>query len=83
MFKRGLEEGIAVGGSRFWTLAYVDILVIAREEEVLRSMMKRLEKYLEERRLTLNAEKSKAMVFDKQSRKREEREWAWKGKKIE
>ena len=84
VLKRGLEGGIAVGGSRFWTLAYADdIVVIAREEEVLRSMMKRLEKYLEERKLTLNAEKSKVMVFDKQRKKREEREWVWKGEKIE
>ena len=84
VLKRGLEGGIAVGGSRFWTLAYADeIVVIAREEEVLRSMMKRLEKYLEERKPTLNAEKSKVMVFDKQRKKREEREWVWKGEKIE
>ena len=84
VLKRGLEGGIAVGGSRFWILAYAeDIIVIIREEEVLRSMMKRLEKYLEERKLTLNAEKSKVMVFDKQRRKREEREWVWKGEKIE
>ena len=86
VLKRGLEGGIAVGVSRFWTLAYADgIIVTVREEEVLivRSMMKRLEKYLEERKLTLNAEKSKVMVFDKQRRKREEREWMWKGEKIE
>ena len=84
VLKRGLEGGIAVGGSRFWKLAYADgIIVIAREEEVLRSMIKRLEKYLEERKLTLNAKKSKVMVFDKQRRKREEREWVWKGDKIE
>ena len=36
VFERGLEGGISVGGSRFWTLAYADeILVIAREEDVL------------------------------------------------
>ena len=83
VLKRGLEGGITVGGSRFWTSAYADgIVVIAKEEEVLRSMMKRLEKYLEERKLILNAEKSKVMVFNKQRRKREEREWCGKGRRL-
>ena len=83
-FRRGLEGRIAVGGSRFWTLAYADdIVVIAREEEELRSMVKRLAKYFEEKKLTLNADKSKVMVFNKPRRKREKKEWVWKGEKIE
>ena len=83
VLKRGLEVEIAVGGSRFWTLAYADdIVVISREEEVLRSMMKHDEEIREvfrRKETDIECRKIKSNNFDKQRRKIEEREWVWKG----
>lgn len=58
-----------LGGVRLWNervhnLAYADDMVlIAKKENEMRSMIDRLEKYLKRKRLKLNAEKSK--IFKK------------------
>ncbi|XP_076657552.1 uncharacterized protein LOC143361786 [Halictus rubicundus] len=45
-----------------YTLAYADdVAKVAEDEEGMRGMMRGLEKYLEERKLQLNAEKSKVL----------------------
>lgn len=51
-------------GERVYTLAYADgLVVIADEEEQMKSMMEELKTYLDEKNLVLNAEKSKIMRF--------------------
>jgi hypothetical protein len=43
-----------------------------------------LRKYTQEqKKLEVNVEKTKMMVFDKRKRKSEENEWNWEGRKIE
>lgn len=62
---------IKLGGVRLWnermhTLAYADDMVlIAKKENEMRSMIDRLKKYFERKRLKLNVEKSKILRFKK------------------
>lgn len=66
------------------TLAYADdIVLLARREEEMRSMIGRFEEYLDEKRLTLNYQKTKIMRFQKGGGKMKRIDWRWKGKKIE
>lgn len=47
---------------RIWSLAYADDLVLlTKNEESMKKMMKRTERYLREKKLQLNAEKSKML----------------------
>ena len=81
--KRG-KGRITVRGERIFSLAYADDLVlIAEEESGMRLMMAELEKYLEEKDLVLNAEKSKIMKFKKGGGKEKNQTWKWKRKNIE
>lgn len=55
-----------VGGKRVYTLAYADdIVLLAEDEEGMRSMIGRFEEYLNKKRLELNANKTKIMRFRK------------------
>lgn len=72
-----------MGNKRVYSLAYADDMVlIAEKEDEMRSMIDRLERYLERKRLELNAEKSKIMRFRREG-SLSKRDWRWKGKKIE
>ncbi|TGZ53811.1 hypothetical protein DBV15_10472 [Temnothorax longispinosus] len=81
---RGLVGGMQIGPGRIWTLAYADdIVLLAREEEALEEMIKRLEKYLEKRKLELNIGKLKILKFRKGRGVAREKDWYWKGRKIQ
>ena len=70
-FRKGQDGGIVVGNAKVWSLAYADdIVLIANKEEELKAMMKRLEHFLDRRKLNLNVEKSKVMVFKKGEEKK-------------
>jgi len=57
-------------------MAYADDLVLlAENEEEMRSMMERLEGYLERKNLVVNAEKTKIMRFRKGRGRVKKREW--------
>ncbi|XP_036148384.1 uncharacterized protein LOC118647469 [Monomorium pharaonis] len=56
-----------------------DLVVIADDEDQMRSMLERLERYLDEKNLVLNAEKSKMMRFRKGGGRESKRSWWWKG----
>lgn len=59
-------EAIKLGGGKVWTLAYADdVVLMAEEEQEMRAMLSRLERYLEKKGLELNAEKTKVMRFRK------------------
>jgi len=67
--KKGQVGGVWIGKNRIWTLAYADDLVLlAKNEESMKETMKRLEKYLRNKNLQLNAEKSKMLCFRKGGR---------------
>lgn len=74
--KKRQNGGVTVGRKRIFTLTYADDLAVMAEidKEMVR-MLKSLERYFEEKRLTLNAQKSKVMVFCKKERERQERKW--------
>jgi hypothetical protein len=46
-------------------------------------MMKNLGKCVRKKKLEVNVEKTKMMVFNKRNRKSEENKWNWEGRKIE
>jgi len=57
---------MVVGNKKFWSLMYTgDIVLVASKEEELKSMISRLEKYLDKIKLLINVEKSKVLVFNK------------------
>jgi hypothetical protein len=45
--------------------------------------MKNLEQYVRKKKLEVNVEKTKMMMFNKRKRKSEKNEWKWEGRKIE
>lgn len=64
---------IVIGNEKIWTFAYaVDIVLLAKKERELKEMM-RFKKYLDERNLELNAEKSKVFIFKKRREKKKRR----------
>lgn len=76
--------GIVVGREKFWSLAYADdVVLVATREEELKRMMKKLEKYLENKKLTLNSEKSKIVAFRKGGGRTRKIDWKWKGQPLE
>lgn len=59
-------KGVRLGKRRVYTLAYADdIILIAEKEDEMRSMVDRMKRYLEKKRLELNAKKLKIMRFRK------------------
>lgn len=73
-----------MGGERIWSLAYADDLVImAKSEEGMKEMLKRLEKYLKRKKLYLNIEKSKMVCFRSGGDRKRRTEWKWEGQNIE
>lgn len=82
MIERGIG-GLALSSERVWTIAYEDdILVLAKNRVALLGMMDTLGRFLRKRDLILNADKSKIVVFNKESREKMEK-WKWKNKDIQ
>lgn len=76
--------GVKLGRERVYTLAYADdVVLLAEEEAEMKSIIGRFEEYLGEKRLELNAEKTKMMRFRKGKGRIRKRDWRWKGKSIE
>ncbi|KAL6418256.1 hypothetical protein ACFW04_012239 [Cataglyphis niger] len=76
--------GVRLGGMKIYTLAYADdVVLIAEEEEGMRSMIGKLEGYLEKMGLQLNVGKSKILRFRKGGGRERKVSWRWKGKVIE
>ena len=80
----GQAGGVVVGKTKVWTLAYADdVAMVAKEEREMKEMLKELEKYTERKKLTVNVEKSKIMVFKKGRGKKEKFKWVWRNEEIE
>lgn len=72
------------GGWRIWSLAYADDLVImAKSEEGMKEMLKRMEKYLKRKKLYVNIKKSKMVCFRSEGGRKRRIEWKWEGQNIE
>jgi hypothetical protein len=73
-----------VGREKVWSLAFADdMVIVAKSEREMKEMMRNLEKYVRKKKLEVNVEKTKIMVFSKRKRKNEESEWKWEESKIE
>lgn len=55
--------GVRIGGEKLKVLGYADDLVLLTEEEGMRWLLKRLEKYCEEKGLEVNTRKTKIIRF--------------------
>lgn len=72
-----------VGRERRVTLSYADdMILMAVNDKKMRSMLGRLEGYLESKEIELNVDKSKVVRFKKQRGRWKKREWRWKGKEL-
>lgn len=59
-----------------YTLAYADdVVLVAEEEGEIRSMMNRLEEYLDKKKLVLNVKKTKIMRMRKGDGRMRKYEW--------
>jgi hypothetical protein len=73
-----------VGTEKVWSQTFTDFLaIVAKSEREMKEMMKSLGKYVRKKKLEVNVEKTKMMVFHKRKRKSEENDWNWDGRKIE
>jgi len=61
---------VRLGEKRIYNLAYADdVVLMTKEEEKIRSIMERLERYIERKRLELNTRKTKILRFRKRGEK--------------
>lgn len=76
--------GVELEGRKWYSLVYADdVVLMAEDEDGMRSMLERLEGYLEGKKLELNTEKTKILRFRKGGGRLGKRKWRWKGKVIE
>ena len=54
------------GGNRIWSLAYADVVLLAKSKEALKQ-------YLKKKKLVLSCEKSKVMVFEESRGRKKKR----------
>jgi len=81
--KKGGWGGLKVGGRKVYTLAYADNIAMVAEDEEMKGMMGKLEGYLDERGLELNAEKTKIMRCRKGGGRWKKVNWKWKSRDLE
>jgi len=75
---------VKLRGGKIYSLAYADdIVLLAEKEEGMRNLMKGFEKYIKEKGLEVNVEKSKVLRFRKGGGRDKRVEWWWKGERIE
>ncbi|KAL6419350.1 hypothetical protein ACFW04_013929 [Cataglyphis niger] len=76
--RKKLNERMEKIRKKFWTMMYADgMVLLAKNEKVLKEMLKRFKKYLEVRELVLSPEKSKIMVFENGRGRKKNRKWKW------
>lgn len=66
---------------KMYTLA--DDIVLLAEEEEMRAMMARLERYMKGKKLEVNMGKSKIMRFGREGGRRKRMGWWWEGREVE
>lgn len=70
-------DGVMIEEERVYMLAD-DLVILIENEGEMKSMMERLEEYLDQKRLVLNKGKTKIMRFRKRERRISRVEWRWK-----
>ncbi|XP_011881271.1 PREDICTED: uncharacterized protein LOC105569421 [Vollenhovia emeryi] len=76
--------GIRLGEEKIYSITYADdVVVIAEDEGCMKSMIERLERYINSKRLELNVTKTKIVRFKEGGGRLSKVDWRWKGKKIE
>lgn len=81
--ERRRKGGIKIGGRKLYTLSYANnVVLMAKEGEGLRLMMKELGGYLKGKELEMNPRKSKMMRFGKKLGKLKKEVWKW-GEEVE
>jgi len=76
--------GIVIGKKKVWTVSYADdVVLLANNEEGIKEMMKKFRKYIQERGLELNTDKSKIMRGRKAGGRKKNIKFTWEGKDIE
>jgi len=80
---KSVYTSISLGTGRLWSLAYADdVVLIAKNREALEDMIDMLKRFLKDRKLELNVEKTKVMIFNSRG-KLGRKVWKWGSKKIE
>lgn len=76
--------GIKVRGKKIFSLAYTDdVAMIAENEGTMKGVIKVLEKYIEDKGLQVNVEKTKVMRCRKGGGRKKRVIWKWKNSDIE
>lgn len=74
--KKGRWGRVRLGEERVYSLAYADdVVLLAEEEEGIKCLISRLEKYLDEKGLELNREKTKVVRFRKGGERMKKVSW--------
>lgn len=82
--RKGQAGGVVVGRKKIWTLAFADDLaLLARNRAEMKEIIMRFERYVDRKKLEVNVQKSKIMVFKKGRRKKKKEDLFWKGEIIE
>lgn len=81
---RGGWGGVEVGGRKVYSLAYADdVVLLAKDEDRMKGIMGKLERYLDGKGLEVNTEKTKIMRCRRGGGRRKKINWRWKGKIVE
>lgn len=60
MLGKGGWRGVRIGGRKIYTLAYADdMMLLAEDEDEMKGLMGKMERYLDGKGLELNTEKTK------------------------
>lgn len=81
--KKKQTGGIVVEKERLWSITYSNIILLAKSEQELKGMMRKLKKYIERKGLILSIQKSKMLVFEKGRGSAGKKEWKWDEENIE
>lgn len=74
--------GLKLDKERIWSVAYADdVVLMAKNREALNNMLDTLKKFLKDRNLVLNVEKTKIVVFNR-SGKMKKGKWLWENRNI-
>jgi len=82
--EKGGWGGVKVRGRKVYSLAYADdVAVIAEEEAGMKGMLKTLKRYVDQKGLEVNVDKTKVMRCRRGGGRQRKIVWKWKGKEIE
>lgn len=76
--RRGQDGGVVIGKAKIWSLGYADdVVLMAEDENGMKQMIERADRYFRKRKLEVNKEKTKIMICGKGKGRRRRQEWKW------